>query len=141
MEQIKLIVPRSASANLTANLVYTATITTGVQDMAGNALVNAKTWSFTTVTVVGAGPAPVDMLSVSSNNFVILSASGITHTGSHTSAITGNIGASPITAASMDGVWCSEITGTIYGVDPAYTGSGNQSCFAGTAADKIKGRL
>ena len=31
----------------------------------------------------------------------------------------------------MDGVWCSEITGTIYGVDAAYTGNGTTTCFAG----------
>jgi hypothetical protein len=70
-------------------------------------------------------------LSVSTNNFAILSKAGITNTGSHLSVITGNIGASPITAAAMDNVFCSEITGTIYGVNAAYVGSGNQTCFAG----------
>ncbi len=72
-------------------------------------------------------------------NFVILSQTGITNTGTHGTAITGNIGASPVTAAAMDGVFCSgpdEITGTIIGVDAAYTGSGDVSCFAGTPADK-----
>lgn len=76
-----------------------------------------------------AGPAPVNLLS--SGNFVILSKSGITNTGSHTTLITGNIGSSPITAAAMNNVFCSEITGTIYGVDAAYVGSGDQTCFAG----------
>ena len=79
----------------------------------------------------GRGPAPVDLLSISTNNFAVLSQAGITNTGSHLSVITGNIGASPITAAAMDNVFCSEITGTIYGVDAAYVGSGNQTCFAG----------
>ena len=79
----------------------------------------------------GRGPAPVGLLSISTNSFAILSAAGITNTGSHLSAITGNIGASPITAAAMDNVFCSEITGTIYGVDAAYVGSGSQTCFAG----------
>ena len=48
-----------------------------------------------------------------------------------TSAITGNIGSSPITAAAMDNVTCAEMTGTgtIYGVDAAYVGSGVQPCF------------
>ena len=78
-----------------------------------------------------AGPAAVDLLSISTNNFVILSKTGVTNTGSHTSAITGNVGSSPITAAAMDNVFCSEITGTIYGVDAAYTGSGTTTCFAG----------
>jgi Ice-binding-like len=80
---------------------------------------------------LGRGPAPVDLLSVSTNNFVILTETGITNTGSHTSVITGNIGSSPITAAAMNNVFCSEITGTIFGVDAAYVGSGSQICFMG----------
>lgn len=76
-----------------------------------------------------AGPAPVNLLSAA--NFAILSETGITDTGSHLSAITGNIGSSPISAAAMNDVFCSEITGTIYGVDAAYTGSGATTCFAG----------
>lgn len=79
----------------------------------------------------GRGPSPVNLLSVGTNNFVILSKAGITNTGSHLTAITGNIGASPVTAAAMSNVWCSEITGTIYGVDAAYTGSGVTTCFLG----------
>ena len=80
----------------------------------------------------GRGPAPVDLQSA--GNFVILTAAGITNV--HASAITGNIGSSPITAAAMNNVFCSEITGTIYGVDAAYTGSGAATCFAGAAANK-----
>jgi len=71
----------------------------------------------------------VDLLSA--GDFGILSKTGITNTGSHTSVITGNIGSSPITASAMDTVFCSEITGTIYGIDAAYVGSGSQTCFAG----------
>lgn len=78
---------------------------------------------------LASGPAPVNLLSA--GNFVILSKTGITNTGSHTSVITGNIGSSPVTAAAMNNVFCSEITGTIYGVDAAYVGSGSQTCFAG----------
>src|SRR6185369_15853409 len=78
---------------------------------------------------LAAGPTPINLLS--SGNFVLLSKTGITNTGSHTSVITGNIGSSPITAAAMSNVFCSEITGTIYGVDAAYVGSGSQVCYAG----------
>jgi hypothetical protein len=81
------------------------------------------------LTVFAAGPVPVNLLSTS--NFVILSKTGITDTGSHTSMITGNIGSSPITAAAVSNVFCSEITGKIYGVDAAYVGSGDQTCFLG----------
>jgi uncharacterized repeat protein (TIGR01451 family) len=81
------------------------------------------------IVALAAGPAPVNLLSA--GNFVILSEAGITNTGSHASFIIGNIGSSPITAAAMNDVFCSEITGTIYGVDAAYVGSGSQVCFAG----------
>ncbi|MEO8660872.1 MAG: Ig-like domain-containing protein, partial [Bryobacteraceae bacterium] len=37
-----------AASNLTPNLPFTATISTGAKDLAGNALVNTYTWTFTT---------------------------------------------------------------------------------------------
>lgn len=120
-------------SNLTASAVYTARITTGVKDLAGNALAVAKTWSFTIGSGVAAGPAPVVL--GGAGNFVILTKTGITNTGSHSSAITGNIGSSPITAAAMDNVFCAEMTGSIYGADAGYTGSGDVTCFKGLAAD------
>ena len=49
-------------------------------------------------------------------NFVILSKSGITDV--YKSAITGDIGTSPITGAAMV-ISCPEVTGTIYSVDAA----------------------
>jgi len=49
-------------------------------------------------------------------NFVILSKSGITNV--YKSAITGDIGSSPITGAAIL-VTCAEVTGTIYSVDAA----------------------
>lgn len=119
--------------DLTPSLPYTATITTGVKDLAGNALAVAKTWSFTTGAAAAAGPAPVVL--GGAGNFVILTKTGITNTGSHTSAITGNIGSSPITAAAMDNVFCAEMTGSIYGANAAYTGSGDVTCFKGLPAD------
>lgn len=119
--------------DLTPSLPYTATVTTGVKDLAGNALAVAKIWSFTTGAAAAAGPAPVVL--GGAGNFVILTKTGITNTGSHTSAITGNIGSSPITAAAMDNVFCAEMTGLIYGADAAYTGSGDVTCFKGLAAD------
>lgn len=83
----------------------------------------------------GVGPSPVNL--GTAGTFVILTKSGITNV--PTSAITGNIGSSPITSAAMDNVSCSEISGTIYGVDAAYTGDGiDVTCFAGNppAANK-----
>ena len=39
------------TSDLTGGMVYTASITTGATDLAGNAIATTKTWSFTTVTV------------------------------------------------------------------------------------------
>jgi hypothetical protein len=58
---------------------------------------------------------PVVPLGVA-GNFAILSESGITDV--YKSAITGNIGSSPITGAAIL-VTCSEVTGTIYAADSA----------------------
>jgi Ice-binding-like len=60
------------------------------------------------------GPAPVDLRSA--GNFVILTKTGITDV--PTSAITGNIGTSPITGAA-DLVTCTEVTGNVYSDDAA----------------------
>lgn len=79
------------------------------------------------LSVLAAGPAPVDLLSAST--FAIVSKAGITDTGSHSSVILGSIGTSPITAAAMNSVFCSELVGGMYGVDAGYVGSGDVSCF------------
>jgi hypothetical protein len=119
--------------DLEANTVYTATLTTGITDLAipANALAESYVWSFTTGLEAAAGPYFVNLRTAA--DMVILSKAGITNV--PTSMITGNIGASPITAAAMDTVFCSDISGIIYGSDAAYTGSGDSSCFAGTAPD------
>jgi hypothetical protein len=94
-------------------------------------LIAPVVWSFTAHNANAAGPAPVNL--GTAGNFVILTKTGITNV--PTSHITGNIGASPITAAAMNNVTCAEITGTIYGADVAYTGNGVTTCFKGAAAD------
>ena len=104
-------------SNLTLNTTYTATITTRVTDIDGNALVSNKVWSFTTITALAAGPQPVDL--GTDGNFVILSETGITEATPASTHITGNIGTSPITGAAIT-VACSEmVTGNIYTVDAA----------------------
>ncbi len=65
--------------------------------------------------VLAAGPASVDLGSAA--NFVILTKTGITNV--PTSVITGNIGTSPITGASITGLGCAEVTGIIYTVNEA----------------------
>jgi hypothetical protein len=97
---------------------------------------------FSTLVVIGltklevraATATLVPLSSILTNNFVILTETGITNAG-HGSTIIGNVGNSSGTATQMNDVFCSEITGTIYGADSTYVGSGNQSCFAGAPDD------
>ncbi|MCG6202138.1 ice-binding family protein [Psychromonas antarctica] len=120
--------------NLLADTLYTVTLTTAIIDLAepANAMAENVVWHFMTGTAVAAGPAPVNLRTA--GDFAILSKTGITNIPA--SAIIGDIGASPITAAAMDNVFCSEMKGgTIYGSDAAYTGSGAINCFKGAAAD------
>jgi hypothetical protein len=119
--------------NLAANTLYTATLTTAIADLAipANLLATKFSWSFTTSAAAALGPKPVNLSTA--GDFAILTKSGITNVPA--SAITGDIGASPITSAAMDNVTCSEIKGTIYGSDVGYTGSGVVNCFKGAAPD------
>ena len=66
----------------------------------------------TATTAAAAVQAPVNL--GSAGDFVILSKSGVTDV--HASAITGNVGTSPITGAAV-GLTCAEVAGTIYTVD------------------------
>jgi hypothetical protein len=68
----------------------------------------------TSAFAAGPGPAPVNLRSA--GDFVILTKSGITDV--PTSAVTGDVGTSPITGAA-DLLTCTEVTGIVVSVDPA----------------------
>jgi hypothetical protein len=85
--------------DLAANTLYTATLTTGAKDMAGNAMALSKTWSFTTGVATAAGPASVNL--GTAGDFVILAKSGIATVPA--SMLTGNIGVSPIDSTALTG--------------------------------------
>jgi hypothetical protein len=68
----------------------------------------------TGVNGLGRGPAPVNLRTA--GTFVLLGQAANTNV--PTSAVTGNVGLSPISGASI-GLSCAEVTGTIYSVDPA----------------------
>ena len=87
------------TADLAASLPFTATITTGAKDLAGNALASNKVWTFTTGTTVAPSPAPVAL--GMAGNFVILAKSEISTTG--TTAVVGDIGLSPAAATFITG--------------------------------------
>jgi len=97
---------------LADNAVYTATMSTGAKDIAGYALISNTAFSFTTATVIKLGPAAVNL--GTAGNFEILSKTGVTDV--YQSAITGDVGASPITGQAIL-VSCSEVAGTVYSVD------------------------
>jgi hypothetical protein len=86
-------------SNFANNTLYTATITTDAKDLAGNALADAKVWTFTTGTNFAQGPAPV--LLGTAGNFVILAKSAISTV--PTSAVSGDIGVSPAAATYITG--------------------------------------
>ena len=109
-----------------AATTYRATISTVAQDLAGNALANEKTWSFTTGNDQALGPAPVQLGTAA--NYVILSKSGISTVPN--SVITGDIGVSPIDLTAVtqfsytlhsSGRYAtsSQVTGRIYAANLA----------------------
>jgi hypothetical protein len=95
---------------------YTVTVTTAVKDLAGNALAEAKVWSFTTAGP-GAGPDPVNL--GTAGNFAILAKSAISTVPA--SVITGDVGISPAAETFMTGFSQTDATG--YATSPQVTGS------------------
>ena len=103
----------TSSDLLVSGIAYTATITTGAKDLAGNALSANSSLSFTTLVATPAvGPAVVNL--GIAGNFAILSKTGVTNV--FKSAITGDVGSSPITGKAIL-VSCAEVAGSIYTVD------------------------
>jgi hypothetical protein len=109
------------STFLTAGLIYTATVTTGAKDLAGNALAANTVWSFTT----GASTATLAVVNLgTAANYVILAKTAINNIS--TSAITGDLGLSPAATSYITGfaltnatgyATASQITGKIYAAD------------------------
>lgn len=106
------------SAPLAASTTYTATITTGVKDLAGNALATQKLWSFTTAAAVLLGPSPV--LLGTAGNYVILAETGVSTVPG--SAVTGDIGLSPAATTYLTG-FSLTMVGTTAAISPQVTGS------------------
>jgi hypothetical protein len=103
------------TSNLAVGTLYTATITTGVKDLAGNALIANKVWTFTTAPA-GLGPAPVRL--GTAGTFVILSKTGISTVPA--SVITGDIGVSPAAETYLTGFSQTKHTG--FSTSPQVTG-------------------
>ncbi|MFA9372436.1 MAG: Ig-like domain-containing protein [Labilibaculum antarcticum] len=92
--------------SLVAAKIYTATLTTEVKDLAGNALAANKEWSFTTE-VAAAGLAVVDL--GTAGDYAILAKTAINN--NPTSDITGDLGLSPAATSYITGLSLTDFTG------------------------------
>ncbi|RPH30062.1 MAG: DUF3494 domain-containing protein [Bacteroidales bacterium] len=108
---------------LAAGSVYTAKITTGAKDLAGNAIASNTEWSFTTTGTISL-LSPVSL--GAAGDYVILAKTAINNIS--TSAITGDIGLSPAATSYITGFALTnatgyatsvQITGKIYAADMA----------------------
>ncbi|SDG78108.1 Ig-like domain-containing protein [Flavobacterium omnivorum] len=92
---------------LSANTLYTATLTTGVKSAEGVAISANKQWDFTTTANVNTGLKAVSL--GSAGNYVILAKTTITNV--PTSVITGDLGLSPAATSYITGFSLTDFTG------------------------------
>jgi hypothetical protein len=98
------------SSALTPGTAYSATVTTGVEDMAGNALAGNHVWSFTSSATTGNQTSPA---LGGAGAFVVLAGSTVTSTGA--TGLVGDLGVSPGTAVT--GFPPGTFSGTIHAGD------------------------
>jgi len=108
------------SSSLTATTTYTATVTTGAKDAAGDALAANKVWTF----MNDATPCTLPVNLRSLGTFVAVAGAGLTNSNSMgISVLNGDVGLSPTATCLGDGSPCSAIdptiNGTLYANDPA----------------------
>src|SRR5712664_1290928 len=130
------------TANLTASAQFTATVTTGAKDLAGNALAANKVWTFTTGTTTGTGP--VNLGSAGTFAGAMGGAAGETNQGINT-VINGDMsttGASTTVTGFHDTAGCiytettlniGSVNGTIYTAAPPPGGAAACATTEGTA--------
>jgi len=109
---------------LESNTNYIATVTTAVQDLAGNALATNTSWTFTTL---NSAPIQAKVNLGSAGDYVILAKTSINN--NSTSAITGDLGLSPAATSYITGLSLTDFTG--YATSAQITGK----VFAADMAD------
>jgi len=122
---------------LSAGTVYTAIISTGVKDLAGNPLAEVLEWNFTT----GGSTSTIEAVDLgAAGNYVILAKTAINNV--PTSAITGDAGISPAAGTYITGfsltddtgfATSAQVTGRLYAADMADPTPGNLT----TAVDNM----
>ena len=108
----------TAASPLPANTVFTATLGTGVKDLAGNALASAFAWSFTTGALAAKGPSPVGL--GQAGNYVILAKAGISTVPA--SSVTGDIAVSPAAATFITGFSLVADSTNVFSTSPQVVG-------------------
>jgi methionine-rich copper-binding protein CopC len=103
---------------LGGNTMYTATLGTGVKDLAGNPLAQPFTWSFMTAPLPAKGPAPV--LLGTAGNYVVLAKTAISTVPA--SAITGDIAVSPAAASFITGFSLVADSTNVFSTSPQVVG-------------------
>ena len=101
------------SSLLATGTTYTATVTNTVRDLAGNAMQNAKVWTFST----GTGLAPGAVSLGAASTYGIMATAAVTSTGP--SQINGDLSLAPGTS---QGIPPSQVSGTIH-VNDAFAAS------------------
>ena len=127
----------TATQTLKAGTEYTATVTTGAENLAGTALEDEVVWDFTTV---GSTAALAEVDLGAAGNYVILAKTAINN--SPTSAITGDAGISPAAETYITGMsltaatgfaTSTQLTGKVYAADMAWPTPSNLT----TAVDNM----
>lgn len=127
---ISKIMTYTPSADLAPGTTYTATVDTGVQDLAGNAMAANKVWSFTTAAVVV--PPPSVNLGVASAYGIFGGTAGMTNTGN--SSVAGNIGTTATSTSSITGFHDTLPLPSDAYTDPGLIGTVNGTIFTCTTS-------
>jgi hypothetical protein len=113
-------------STLAANAVFTASLSTGVLDLAGNALSAPFAWSFTTGTSAARGPAVVGL--GTAGNFAVLAKTAISTVPS--SSITGDIAVSPAAATYLTGFSLVADATNVFSTSPQIVGKAYAANYA-----------